>query len=382
MTTITKASEVISRMNEYSLLAVQTGKPTRLHADAVNVAVGEDSPVAMCRSAMVFLWSKYGMEPIGASVGMAGKDSQAGSYVFGKDGKPIGALFHYFASANNGEARPYICLTTPSIDKERKPKDFFRSTTVDGLMSVIKRDNGECFNNTHDSFEGEALYRAAYSILKSVSVGITDFSFNALQQEDAIDLVNIFDGLTSGKPLSLTENISKWLDDTKLKAQTAINNKRETIALRDNFKRSSLIIKEIQYICEHKYMVYEITVGDSASDVTVVKSFPINEIKELVTEYPNVFGVHNMIRSKGSSYNEGLFSENFLFTSQYSESNNYLRTKGMGLDHIVKDVNTPNYKMVILPKNLHTSHEKEEARSDESIAPSVVAVARTKSEFF
>lgn len=380
---INKASEVIQRLNDYSQMVRDKADGQslipELHRSVTNFSSFSDNHmVTQCRSAMVALWSKYGMEPMGASAGV--NESRGGGYVFGKDGKTMGVVFHY----ESKDLRPYICLSTPHIEKDRKPTDLFRSSTVEGLMSILKRENDSWLGHGMDDFASKAATQAVYSIQNKISVGSMEFSFSALDSDKAIDLVNLFTDLEEGKAFSPTEKLSAWVTDTREHAATVISNRREHLITMNNFMKGPLIISEIPYVCEHKYLVQDIgIVGTSdlmASGVS--KTFRINEIKELVTEYPYVFGVHNLIRAKGISSNEGLFSGDYSWIPTYVMENNLIRMKLHTLPHVYYPGRPNHARSIVIPKTLQTSHEKEEARSDESLAPSVVAVARTKSEFF
>ena len=383
---ITKASEVIQRLNDYSQMVRDKVDGhiviPELHRSVTTFSSFSDNHmVTQCRNAMVALWSKYGMEPMGASDGVV--ESNNGGYVFGKDGKTMGVVFHY-ESRSGKEIRPYICISTPFIDKERKPTDLFRSNTVEGLMSILKRDNGSWLGHGMDQFASKAATQAVYSIQNKISVGSMEFSFSALDSDKAIDLVNLFTDLEEGKSFSPTDKLSAWVTDTRERAATVISNRREHSITMGNFMKGSLVISEIPYVCEHKYLVQDISIAGKPDLMAsgINKTFRINEIKELVTEYPYVFGVHNLIRAKGTSSNEGLFSGDYSWVPTYVMENNLIRMKLHNLPHMFYPGRQNCARSIVIPKTLQTSQEKEEARSDESFAPSVVAVARTKSEFF
>jgi hypothetical protein len=324
---------------------------------------------------MLRLWSTYGMEPMGA----VHNSNQAsnGGYVFGKDGMTVGIVFYYEVETKNSQ-RSYVCVHTPEIEKDREPTNFFRSGTVDGLMSIIKRDKAACFDVSLDH-KHTAYLPAMNNIDHSVTIGSESFSIPSLDQQHALDLLDVFAEIKEGGSVKVSETLSTWEAATRLSAATAIANKRENQAIKDNFRKSCLVVCDIPYICDHRYEVIEMVDGEFS------KSFRINEIKELAIEYPIVFGIHNMIRAKSPNAKEyGLMYDGneVTYTPLYDVGFNLIR-KAEHIDQFFRYTSEYRYhtRCVIVPTNLHTSRQKEEARDDESIAPSLVS-PRSKSSFF
>jgi hypothetical protein len=324
---------------------------------------------------MLRLWSTYGMEPMGA-VHSSGSASNGG-YVFGKDGMTVGIVFYYEVNTKHSD-RSYVCVHTSQIEKDREPTNFFRSGTVDGLMSIIKRDKAACFDASRD--HKHTAYASSMSDVEvSVTIGSESFSIPTVAQQHALDLLDVFANIKEGGPVKVSETLNTWEAATRLSAATAIANKRENQAIKDNFRKSCLVVCDIPYICDHRYEVIEMVDGEFN------KSFRINEIKELAIEYPIVFGIHNMIRAKSPNAKEyGLMYDgiNPGYSPDYNAGFNLIR-KAASVDQFFRYTPEVRYHIncVMVPTNLHTSRQKEEARDDESIAPSLVS-PRSKSSFF
>jgi hypothetical protein len=375
---ITKASEVINLLDHYSHLAVKSG----LLRTVFNIHGNGSYPpqYQLVRDVMVRLWSTYGMEPMGAVLG--NNEYPYGGYAFGKEGNAVGVVFCYDVEAKskphsfvNDPPRRFVCIHTTKIQKDREPTNFYRSGTAEGLMSIIKKDK-DCLEAISELDYLDGL--VVSNIKENVSIGSENFDVPNITQEHVLDLLDLMGQVQDGSVVNVSTKLKEWESKTRGNAAKAIENRRENLAIKNNFYKSSLVISEIPYICDHKYHVREITIEDgSVKDVR--KEFMINEIKELANDYPSVFGIHNMLRA--ASIDEGLMGGHFSFSGHYDPSFNVIKSKlGLSPFYSFSDSTHRYIKFVNVPTNLHTSQQKEEAREDENIAPSIVP--RSKSSFF
>ena len=382
MTTIVKSTDVINLLRHYSSLVEARGKIMPFHrfgADSKTI-FSDNHEVSMCRSVMVRLWSAYGMEPMGAVINASAPQSEGG-YVFGKDGVERGIVFHY----TDAKSRRFICINTQRINKDREPVRFIRSGTVTGLMNIVKR-TASCLSPTTSDFFSLVNANAWRLIKENVSVGTESFIVNDPSPSLMIDLINVFDDLNNAKIPTINDALKEWVNGNQALAAQAIQNRRENQELVKNFRKGSLVLSQMPYICDYKYKASELSVAEHGDGFAVNKIKYFNEMRELASDYPIVFGIHNMIRSKGGAYNEGLFYQPISSSDNYSTEHNIIKFRMASATYynsFSDGVSVPSPLCVVVPINLHTSHAREEARSDESVVPSAVPMTpRSKSAFF
>jgi hypothetical protein len=227
---------------------------------------------------------------IGAEVVGAGYGGH-GSYVFGKDGVPWGALTRRSkTSSRTGETKINWELYSRHIKKIKGPKEVTKTGSVTGMVNYIRKGIVK-----PDTMEGMfAINLVAASKVKNLDVGKTRGYVSAIDGEARHDIYWYIRDLLDGHSPELTKPMLDWEKYAREGYEKHFKMTQETERIKQAFRTKSVILTEMPFACDKAILVQFMTLPVGAEPQITDGGF-INKVEDLV-EYPHITGINNLVK--------------------------------------------------------------------------------------
>jgi hypothetical protein len=227
---------------------------------------------------------------IGAEVVGAGHGGH-GSYVFGKDGVPWGALIRRTkTSPRTGESKPSWELYSRHINKQKGTQEVTKSGSVTGLINYIRKGIVKP-DTMEDMF---AINIVAASKVKNLDIGKTKGHVAAIDGEARHDVYWYIRDMLDGHSPELTKPMLDWEKYAREGYEKHFKMTQETERTKQAFRTKSIILTEMPFACDKAIHVQFMTLPVGAEPQITDGGF-ISKIEDLV-EYPHITGISNLVK--------------------------------------------------------------------------------------
>lgn len=250
---------------------------------------------------------------IGAEVVGAGHGGH-GSYVFGKDGVPWGAIMRRTkVSQKTGESKPIWELFSRHIKKVKGYKEVTRASSVMGLINYIRKGTVK-----PDTMEGMFDINAvAADKVKNLDIGKTRGHVSAIDGHVRHDLYWYIRDFLDGHKPELTKSMLDWEEYAREGYEKHWKMTQETERTQKAFRTKSIILTEMPFACDKAIHVQFMTLPVGAEPQITDGGF-ISKIEDLV-EYPHITGINNLVKLEHGG-KDGVFDalDDYDYIAQYN----------------------------------------------------------------